>query len=209
MSFKQATDNEEAYKFKGRYGRWIKINSTSPSPLFVLAFKGEKIGTRKSYVMDILSSVLGDGNSSYYQKKFVKSRRPLLNNVSVSNYTLKYNGVFFLMGELLRGVNINKFKNRLFKDFKNICDNAITERSLQKTKNQYFQGYYRGIQTNAGIASFLGNRESYFNDYEYYKKELSIYNSITVAELKSTCKQVFKDKDYTLITSWNKHPKKK
>lgn len=206
---KEKTDNEEAFRFKGSYGRWEKIHSSSPTPIFMMAYKGEKIGTRRSFVMDILSSILGSGSSSYYNQKFVQNRRPMLNNVGVGNYTLQYNGVFYISGELLRGVNINKFKNSFFKDFNNVCEEAITPRSLQKTKNQYFQGYFRSIQTNAGIASFLGNRENTYNDYGYYKKELEIYDSITVEELKSTCKDIFKSKDYVLLTSWSGHPKTK
>lgn len=204
--YKAKIDNEDSFKFRGNYGTWKKLNSSSPTPMFALAYKGEMLGTRKSYVMDILSSILGDGNSSYLQQKMVTGKKPILANIGASNYTLKYNGVFFVMGELLSGVSINSFKTKLFKNIQNSCNEAITERSLQKTKNQYFLSYYKGIQTNAGIAHFLGNLENYFNDYNYYKKELEIYDSITVDELISTCKNIL-NKDYILITSWNKHKK--
>jgi zinc protease len=126
-----------------------------------------------------------------------------------ANYTLKHNGVFWIAGEVARGKSLNRTTNKLIRETKSLCGKAISERSLQKTKNQYMLGYVSEIETNDGIAQFLGLREAYFKDYRFYKKEIEIYNSITVEEVKSSCESLFKDGKHILVSIWNKHPDKK
>jgi zinc protease len=206
--YRKSRDNLDIYKHRGRYGRHIKIHSVSKTPMFMLAFPGNAIGTKEGFVRDILASIIGQGESSYLNERFVTGRRPVLSNVGSHNYTLKYNGVFWISGELLKGKSLPRFKANLIAETKKICDRAINERTLQKTKNQYLIGYVSEIETNQGVAHFLGLRENFFGDYEYYKKEMEIYNSITVDEVKSTCRDLFSGNDHIFVTSWNKHPKK-
>lgn len=205
---KSLMDDESKYAHRGRYKREIRLHGQNPTPKFMLAYKGEKLGTRNSFVMDILSSVLGDGRSSFFQQKYVYGKYPGLNSISVGNYTLKYNGVFYIMGELRNGHSLNKFKKRIKKDLKSVCEKAINERSLQKTKNQYFVDFFNSAQTNSGVAHMIGMRENFYGDHTYYQKEIEIYNSITVKELKDSCKNVFDGDKSIFLSIWNKHPKK-
>ncbi|MEX1100238.1 MAG: pitrilysin family protein, partial [Bacteriovoracaceae bacterium] len=99
-------DKNGSFDFNGKYGgRSVKLNGTTADPMFMLAFKGHQVGPRIAYVMDILSSMLGDGGSSYLSQEYVLSRKPKLANVYAANYTLKESGVFFIGGRLLKGVS--------------------------------------------------------------------------------------------------------
>jgi zinc protease len=206
-SFKKKMDSKERYSHRAKYKREVKLNGQTPNPIFSVAYKGLKIGETDAFVLDILSSILGDGDSSYFNEKYVKNKKPILANIGVANYTLKNNGVFFFSGELLSGTNLKKFKRKILKDIKRSCDNAITERSVQKTKNQYMIQYYNELGSNSGVASFLGLRESFFNDYRFYHKELEIYKSITLDQVKAACKKVFANNEYIFLSVWDKHAK--
>lgn len=205
--FKATKDNRSIYSHQGRYNRWVKINSTAKSPIFMLGYKGEPLGTQRSYVMDMLASVIGDGNSSYLNQEFVKSKNPMLADISTFNYTLKHNGVFFISGAVLDKKNLGSVKRLLVRSLKKSCTEAITDRTVQKAKNQYLVGYFKGIQTNDGMASFLGSQENYFGDYKHYLKEIDIYNSITVDQLKTECLGLFDKGEHIFVSSWEKHPK--
>ncbi len=205
QDYRVSRDNPELYKHQGKYGRHVKIKANSTTPQFMLAYPSVAMGVHKGYVLDILSSILGEGASSYFNQKYVSNRKPLLSNFYASNYTLKYSGVFFVGGELLPKKGIYWFKKKLVKDLKKSCDSAIDERSLQKTKNQYLISYVSSLETNNGIAHFLGMRENFFNDYAYYKKELEIYDKITVAEVKSACKELFSSDKFIMTSVWDKH----
>lgn len=202
-------DTPEAYKTKAKFDREVKIHGQSTRPMFMMAYDGEKLGTRKSYVLDLLSSMLGSGESSHLNQLYVQSERPALSSISVGNYNLKYNGVFYINGELLGGVSLPGFRKRLLRDSQRFCEDGLNERALQKTKNQYLAGYYKELNTNAGLASFLGVRENFFGDYRYYQKELETYNSIALEEVKEVCEDVFTDQQQIFLSVWDKHPQAK
>ncbi len=86
-----------------------------------------------------------------------------------------------------------------------MCDQAITERTVQKTKNQYLIGFFEGLKTNAGVAHFTGLRESLFGDYSEYKKEIEIYESITSNEVKEACKKYLESTEGIFISIWDKN----
>ncbi len=205
QTYRETRNDPALYKHRAKYKRHIKIKANTKTPQFMLSYPSVAMGVQKGYVLDILSSILGDGSSSYLNEMYVSSRRPLLSSVSASNYTLKYSGVFFVSGEMLPGKGINWFKNQLIKSLKKSCDKSIDERTLQKTKNQYLLSYVNGLETNNGIAHFLGMRENFFNDYSHYKKELDIYEKITVSEVKAACKQLFNSDEYIMTSVWAKH----
>lgn len=210
QSFRESRENAEIYKHQARYGRHVKIhNKQAVSPMFMLGYPADAIGTREGFVRDILSSILGQGESSYLNEKFVTGKRPQFTSLMASNYTLKHNGVFWIAGEVARGKSLEKTTDRLLAETKSLCEKAVTERSLQKTKNQYMLGYVSEIETNDGVAQFLGLREAFFKDYRYYKKEIEVYNSITVDEVKQSCQTLFNSGKHILVSIWNKHPEKK
>ena len=204
---KREYNREEVYQPKAKMKSELRLHGESPRPIFALSYRGEKLGARRAYVMDILASILGSGESSYFHQNYVTGAKPQLSSVSVANYNLKYNGVFFVTGELLEKTSIPRFKQNLMRDTAEVCIKAIDERSLQKTKNQYLVSYYNELQTNAGVASFLGQRESFFGDYMTYKDELQTYNSITLAEVQVVCREVFGSDDNFFLSVWEKHPK--
>ena len=207
--YRKKVDNPRRYRHRARYGRSIKIHGTNPHPMFTLAYKGKADGDPEGHVLDILSSILFDGESSWFHQKYLKGRHPLVRTIYGYNYGLKFNGIFAIGGELLPGVHLKKFKRRLVADTTKVCGNAINERSVQKIKNQFMNYYYRAIQTNRGIAYFLGTRELHHGDYQHYKKEIASYNAITVPQVKKTCRQVFKKNNHIFFSMWNKHPKKR
>jgi zinc protease len=205
-AYKDSINSKKDFEFKGKYnGKSYKLKGTSPNPSFFLAFKGIKIGPRMAYVLDILSSVLGDGGSSILTKKYVLNKKPVLSKAHAGNYTLQDSGVFFVGGELIRGANLSWIQKDLYKKLKDSCQSDINERSVQRIKNQYLVQMLSGLETNAGVASFLGNREIYYGDYNFYKKELDIYNSVTVDELKSACSQYLTKKNSIFLSIWNKN----
>lgn len=199
---KQQLQKLELYKHKASYPQEVNLNGNSPDPMFIFAYRGVQSGTRESFVLDMLSSILADGESSYLNRLYVQNKKPILSSVSVSNQTLRQSGVFFTQGTLLKKTNLDYFKKRYLKDSLNFCEDSIDDRSLQKTKNQYYVSYYDELDSNAGVAQLIGQREIFYNDYKFYLKELEIYNSITLSELKKACNDIFNSNKSIFLTIW-------
>lgn len=206
--YKKILDHQDKYKFMPKESKSININGTSPTPMFRISFNAPKVGTRESYVLDILSSILGNGESSHLSKIYVKSKRPFLSEVFSFNYSLMHSGVFVVGGQLVDKVSINKFENTLRRDLSLSCKTSIDERSLQKTKNQFLIGHFGNLQSNSGVAGLIGDYEFFYKDYTQYLKAIEIYNDMQVAEVQTACMSLFSGPGI-FISLWNKHPEKK
>lgn len=204
---KQKTLGDGAFKSQAVLGTEYKYYATNPIPKFVIAFPAEKIGTRKSYVMDLLAMVLSSGGSSYLMQKYVKSDNPLLSEISLANFNLIHSGVFYFSGELMEGRTIEEAKTQVFGDFKSMCEEAITERALQKSKNQILAQGYNQLKSNSGVASTIVRNERWHGDYNRGLKEMEIYNSVTDSEVQKACRETLVEAQSIFISTWDKYPK--
>jgi len=117
---KKKRDDEKNFISKAKFGTEYNFYATNPTPKMMIAFKGEKLGTRKAFAMDVLAYMLGNGGSSYLSQKYVRNKAPILSDVSLNNYNLIHSGVFYLSAELMDGVKIDTVKNQIKGDIKNI-----------------------------------------------------------------------------------------
>ena len=183
----------------------IKLHGTNPSPLFIMAYRGNALGQREAYVHEILAAILGSGQSSYLYQHYVQGKNPLLSKITASTYNLRNNGTFLIGGQLLKNVSLGSFQKSFNRIARKICDEAVDERNLQKIKNQLLVGYYNGIKTYSGLANLLGNGEHLFGDYNHYKEELAIYDSIELHEVQRSCRELFGPNQNVFLSIWNKH----
>ena len=202
---KSKIEKDEMFVSKPSWGKTFKVKGGSPEPLFSLAYSGDKIGTRRAFVMDLLSNIISEGVGSYLNQKYVSGDKQILSGIDAANYNLENSGVFFIKGSLLKGKNFDAFIKDLKKTLKKSCTEAITEKNIQKTKNQYLVAAYGELETNDGKAIFLGTRESLFGDYKFYEKEFEIYDSITKDEIVKECKNIFNEDKSVVFSIWEKN----
>ncbi len=204
---KSKRDDEKNYVIKAKFGGNYNYYATNPVPKFIVAFNGEKLGTHRAFVLDVLAYMLGNGGSSYLAQKYVRNSHPLLSDVSLNNYNLIHSGVFYFSGELLEGVDIEKVRTQFKNDMKSFCKEGLDSRTLQKTKNQIMSQAYQQMKTNAGMASMIMLNEKLYGDYNFGLKEMEIYNSITEAEVKNECTNILNKQMPIFLSAWNKFPK--
>lgn len=188
-------------QFVGKFPFHEDIKGNAPAPMFWKGYQAKKLGERDAYVLDLLASILADGETSYLMQKLVLTKNPMMSKVGAFNYTLEDQGIFLMTGTFLSQEHEKKGISQLSQILKTACDSAINEKDIQKVKNQYLIQIYKTLDTNEGIASFLGARESFMNDYNFYKKEMDIYNSINVEEMMSVCHKYINEMKSILITS--------
>ena len=204
---KAKRDDPKNYELKAKFGTDYSYYATNPIPKFIAAYKGEKAGTRRAFVLDVLAYMLGNGGSSYLTQKYVRNGAPLFSDISLSSYNLRHAGVFYFSGELMDNVTIEKAKAQFMGDIKNFCTEGLDARTLQKTKNQIMATAYQQMKTNAGVASTIVMNEKNYGDYNYGLKELEIYNSVSESEVKKECDDILNHSSPIFISTWDKFPK--
>jgi len=195
---------EEDFQPKWKEDQIISRKGESPNPLFMLAFPTYKAGHPKGYALDVLSSIIGSGKSASLVNQYILIEKPVATSMYAAHQSLEKSGFFFVGGELVRGVKLTDFRKDLLKRLVGFCDSEVTNRTIQKVKNNYLTGLYGGLDTNAGLASFLGERQIVFGNWSFYKEELDMYERVTVEDVKKICHEVFA-KPSVFVTVWNMH----
>ncbi len=205
-SVKESHDSlkEEAFTPKLTENVVIARKGESPSPLFMLAYPSVKAGHPKGYALDVLSSILGSGKSSALINQYILIPKPMATSMYAAHQQLEKAGFFFIGGELVRGVKIDEFRKDLMGRLANFCATEVTERSIQKIKNNYLVDLYSGLDSNAGLAQFLGERELLFGNWRKYQDELALYEKVTVEDVKNVCMEITSSKSL-FVSVWSNH----
>jgi zinc protease len=199
-----ASLKDEAFEPKLPVSKTVQQKGESPNPLFMLAFPTYKAGHPKGYALDVLSSILGSGKSSSLINEYILINKPIATSMYAAHQQLEKSGFFFVGGELVKGIKLQDFKADLEKKLKSYCDSEVTARNIQKIKNNYLVDLYGGLDTNAGLAQFLGDRQLLMGDWKFYKKELELYEKVTVEDVKALCHETF-SKNNIFVSVWNQH----
>ncbi len=195
---------EEAFKVTYKGDKIVQKKGESPNPIFMMAYPTYKAGHPKGYALDVLSSILGSGKSSTLVNQYILTSKPVATSMYAAHQQLEMNGFFFIGGDLIKGIEIKKFQQDLKLKLKSYCHSEITETNIQKIKNNYLVDLYASLDTNPGLAQFIGDRQSIFGNWEYYKKELQNYEKVKVEDVKSLCLETF-NKDSVFVSVWNNH----
>jgi zinc protease len=204
---KRNRDLPKNYEFKAKLGTEYNYYASNPNYKFMYAFPGQKVGTHEAFVLDILSSMLANGGSSYLVQKYVQTEKPLMTEIALSSYNLLHSGVVYFTGELMDGVSVDQFKKTFFPEMKNFCKEGLDEHNLQKAKNQIMAQAYHQMKTTAGMASTILNNERFYGDYNFGIKEMQIYLGVTLAEVQKSCDQYLNNSKGILVSVWNQNPK--
>lgn len=206
-ALKKAVSGKEIFKSQTEFGKEYKVYSTSPNPIFLMAFESSPAGAPEMYSADVLSIILGNGGSSYLNQKFVRSEKPMLDDISLSNFNLLNAGVIYFSGEVKPGVQVADVKEGIESSFKEMCESAITARTLQKAKNQIMANSYEELKTNSGVALMLVKNEKWFGNYKYTLDDTRKYNAVSLSEVQNICKKTLQTSKSIFISTWNKYPK--
>jgi zinc protease len=195
---------EEAFQVSLKEQKVVNRKGESPSPIFMLAYPTYKAGHQKGFALDVLSSILGSGKSSTLINEYILVSKPVATSMYAAHQQLEKNGFFFIGGELVRGIKLDDFRLDLQGKLKKYCDTEITERNIQKIKNNYLVDLYSGLDTNAGLAQFIGDRQWLYGNWRFYKQELLMYEKVTVRDVKELCHETF-SKNGVFVSVWDKH----
>ncbi|MCK4852862.1 MAG: insulinase family protein [Bacteroidales bacterium] len=149
------------------------------------------------YALDLFSSILSEGNSSRLRKSLIFDK-----NLAVSLFTYMPRSfdpnLFTIYVASSADSIVDILENEIFSEISGIIENGITERELQKVKNQKLMEFYKGIETINGKASMLGNYELFFGDYKKLFTAADLYNKVTMNDIKRVAETYFKPENRTV-----------
>jgi zinc protease len=154
---------------------------------FVTAFKGVEAGHPDSFALDLAAAILGGGSSSRLFKKMVYQQQ-VSTSVSAYNMTTADPGVFMVTSTLKPGQDVVQAQKTVLAQIEDMKKNRVTERELQKVKNQTMMEFMEGLTTIDGKAQSLAINEIVFGDHNRLFEDLEKYTKVTPADVQRVMK---------------------
>lgn len=161
-------------------------------PAVVYAYRTPKQTDKDSYVLEIISGVLAQGQSSRFTKNIVNDKKLALGTGAFLNAMEDY-GSFIVFGIVNQGVEPETLSAAMDEEINKLIEEGITERELQKQINNLEKDFISRNRTMAGIAESLANYHVYFGDAGLINSEIQKYRDITVEDVKRVAEKYLKE----------------
>ena len=164
-----------------------KIDMNVETGYILIGFKGcEKIDSKDSYALDVLSTILGDGKSSRLYKT-IKEEKQLVQSISSSHSSMKDDSLFYISANYSTE-DIERLKDSIFAEIDKLCKNEITDEEITKAKNIIERDTFYARESISNIAGEIGYIATVTNSLDYYKNYLENINKVTAIDLKRVAK---------------------
>lgn len=183
-------------KQKGK--RRIRLEKEVQSPLLAISYQGPKVGNKDGYPLDLLASMLSDGNSSRLYKKLVYEKQ-IANSVNAYFYGLKNGGIFSILVDLKPGKSIVEAKRLIASEIWRLQKQGFHKKELQRARNLMFKNYIKEFSSVDSRARMLAANEIILGDYSESFKGLSRYAKVSDRDIVAVAKKYLNPKQQAIV----------
>ncbi|HXI01024.1 MAG TPA: pitrilysin family protein [Sphingobacteriaceae bacterium] len=177
--------------------RRITVKKEVATPYMMIAYHVPEAKHKDFYALSILSSILSNGNSSRLYSALV-DKKQLATSVFTS-YSESFDPTLFeLYAVSAKTSKEADIENAVYEEIEKIKKDGITDRELQKVKNQKLMEFYNQIETINGKSNNIGTYEVFFSDYKKMYNAPAEYNKVTVADVKRVANEYLKKSNRTV-----------
>lgn len=152
-------------------------------PGVFIGYRMPKQGTKDSYALEMLTTLLSGGQSSRFYKKLVDEDQ-LGVAVQAFPFTMEDGGLFITLGIANMGVELSDLMGGIDAQLEKVRTELISEKEYQKVQNQVENSFISSNSTMAGIAESLANYHVYYGDANLINTEIEKYREVTREDLK-------------------------
>jgi len=147
-------------------------------PALVIGYPIPAQGSEDYFAVSMLSTLLSQGQSSRMQVSLVDETQKAL-QVAAIPLTLEHPGLFIVFGIPNMGVELKDLEAGMDAELERVKNELITERELQRLKNQMESQFVSGYTTIASRARALTTYQTFFNDTNRINTELDYFLRVT------------------------------
>ncbi len=156
---------------------------------------------RDAYVLDVIDAVLSAGRTSRLFERMVVEDQIALDVFTTSAFPGTREPNLFVFGGAPRFPNTNADMERVFyEEVERLQNEGVTERELEKVKNQVRANFIRSLGSSSGLASQLAFYELFLGGWEDLLEYEEIINSVTAEEVQEVAQRIFSEDNRTVVT---------
>ncbi len=167
-------------------------------PASVVAYRTPGYGERDTYVLDMISTYLTDGNSSKLYKKLVDEQKQALQIQAIPLSQEDY-GMYIIFGIPLGDTPLSTLVEETEEEIAKLRLDLISEKDFQKLQNKFENNYVNSNSSIQGIAGSLATYYMLYGDTSLINKTIDIYRSITREEIRDVAIKYLKPNQRVVI----------
>jgi len=177
----------------------VTLQEPWPLPAVVVAYHITYDGNPDSYPLHIAAKVLSDGESSRIYQKLVYEKQMAVAAFGHANLIEDPN-LFYAVAIVQPGHTTEEATNALIAEFEKLRAEPITERELQRSKNQFARDYILGRESNQQKAGVLAHAVVIHHDITTADGEFDIFQNMTVADVQRVARTYFRPENRLVLT---------
>lgn len=177
--------------------RRLFVKREVPSPNLMITYHVPQTGSEDYYALDLLNSILSEGESSRLYNSIVDNQQLALEVGSF--YPEAFDPtLFYFYGICNDGISASQLEKAILDEVDKIIKDGISEDELQKVKNQKLMSFYRTTETINGMSNTIGSYELFFGDYKKMFTAPDDYKKVTADDIKNAAAKYFTKQNRTV-----------
>jgi len=177
--------------------RRVEVRYPAENVSFQVGYKAPAVGDADVPVLDILDSILGDGESSRLHRALVYEKQIALGVGSFFATRLEPT-LFEFVVEMKPGHTAAAGDSALSEVLERLAKEGPTPRELQKAKNLVEAGFVKSLKTNNGVGQQIGFFEHVYGDHREMFRLLDRYRTVTAADCQRVARAIFRPERRTI-----------
>jgi predicted Zn-dependent peptidase len=152
-------------------------------PAVALVYRLPAANDPDAPALNLLSTILGGGESSRLNRRIVREERAALGAGAIA-LLYRRSGVGLYFGIANQGIDAARLETLLNEEIDKLRGDTVASAELEKARNQYRTGAIRSRQSTMGVAEALQTALFMDGDLAAVNTELPRYMAVTVADLR-------------------------
>jgi len=140
--------------------------------------------------LEVIADILSGSKNSRLYKNLVFEKE-FAQDVTAYQNSGKYGGSFIIVATAKPGIALDKIKDEIFRELKNVEANGMTEKELTRSKNGIKSGFIHSLQSIDSLANQLNYYSFYLDEPNSFNFDLKRYEEIDSFLIKEAVKLYF------------------
>lgn len=167
-------------------------------PLVLHAYHTPAMGTKDYYAMDMLNTLLSQGQSSRLYRALVDEQRIAVQAGAMA-LPMEHPGLALVFALPNLGIDPAELEKKMIEEIKKVRTEMITEEELQKLKNQYESRMINQLTTIAGRANRLADLHTYYKNAGLINTYLDRYMAVTREDIRRVANEYLRDDNRVVL----------
>lgn len=169
-------------------------------PALIIGHRTPAQGSKDYYAMEMLNTLLSNGNSSRIYRSLVDEKQLAIQAGSFQ-FPLEDPGLGISYGIANMGVELSDIEKAILAEIEKVQNQPISDQELKKLQNQIENQFVDKLSSVEGIAENLAVYETHYGDASLINTEINRYLAVTKEDIQRVANLYFDEKN-RLVLFW-------